>query len=133
MSGALFDDLAPMTERERREAELAETARRFGVRPTARGSDPDTSHDAARQTTPRSNATRLTALGLLAMAGDHGATDFELAAQSGLQQTSIGVRRGELVRMGYAEASGRTRQAPSGSRATVWVVTPAGERFFGHG
>jgi uncharacterized protein YdaL len=55
-----------------------------------------------------------------------GLTDFELAARSGLQQTSIGKRRGECMKAGLVEAAPATRPAPSGSLAQVWRITDAG-------
>ena len=66
------------------------------------------------------------ALACLVHAGPDGLTDFELAAMSGKAQTSIGVRRKELCRMGLVEGTTRTRPAPSGSPAAVWVATRAG-------
>ena len=53
-------------------------------------------------------------------------TDHELAAYTGIQQNSIGKRRGECVEKGLVKASGRRRPAPSGSNATVWMLTEAG-------
>ena len=88
--------------------------------PLARNSDPETSHRAAKDATPRANTHRAKALAALREAGPNGLTDFELAERTGIAQTSIGVRRKELVDAGYVKDSGRTRPAPSGSSAIVW-------------
>lgn len=58
-------------------------------------------------------------------------TDFELASQTGWQQTSIGKRRGECRDAGLieaAEVNGQPlrRPSPSGSMAQAWRLTPAG-------
>lgn len=87
--------------------------------PRARTSDPDTSHEAARYTEPRANTNRALALRVLREHPD-GLTDFELAELTGLQQTSIGKRRGELRDGGFVRDTGRRRRAPSGAMAIVW-------------
>jgi len=93
--------------------------------PNARRTDPDTSHAAAARSTTRAGADRDLVLRVLA---DHpaGLTDFELAAHAGRQQTSLGVRRGELRDSGLVESAGVTRPSPSGSAAQVWRLTAAG-------
>lgn len=91
-----------------------------GEEPTARTSDPDTSHAAARDARVRAGTHRAKALEALRAAGARGLTDFELAALTGIAQTSIGVRRKELLRAGYVEATELRRPAPSGSAAIVW-------------
>jgi hypothetical protein len=58
-------------------------------------------------------------------------TDFELAARTGWQQTSIGKRRGECRDAGLIEAAewkGQPirRPSPSGSMSQVWRLTTAG-------
>jgi len=85
-------------------------------------------HDASRC----AKGNRLLALKLLREFGAQ--TDFELAERSGLQQTSIGKRRGECCQCGLVEksmANGevRKRAAPSGSAATVWEINRAGIDF----
>ena len=93
----------------------------------ARNTDPATSHQAAEHAALKAGTHRALALRALARAAD-GLTDFELAQRTGIQQTSIGKRRGELVRMGLAESAGTTRPAPSGSPAMVWRVTARGRQ-----
>ena len=99
--------------------------------PVARRTDPETSHQAARRAAHTAATHRAVALRELVAAGHAGLTDFELAARCHSQQTSIGKRRGELVRMGLVEATSETRPAPSGAQATVWRVTEAGVREAG--
>jgi DNA-binding transcriptional ArsR family regulator len=91
-------------------------------RPVARATDPGTSWAAASMTEPRAGTNRALALRLLREHPD-GLTDFELAEMSGLQQTSIGKRRGELVDAGLAQATEQRRRAPSGAWAIVWQAT----------
>lgn len=94
--------------------------------PIARASDPITSHQAAAATAPRAGTTRARALVALAAAGHRGLTDFELAARTGLGQTSVGVRRKELRDAGLVEATDERRPSPSGTPALVWRITDPG-------
>lgn len=87
--------------------------------PTARASDPDTSHAAALRARPKAGTNRDLALRVLRQ-HPAGLTDFELADRTGVAQTSIGVRRKELVQMGLVRATTGRRPAPSGSLAIVW-------------
>lgn len=95
-----------------------------------RRADPDTSKQAAREinTGDRAQALRLHYF------CPGGLTDFELASLMKRQQTSAGKRRGELRDLGYVEATAVRRASPSGAKAIVWRITPAGEaacRSFG--
>lgn len=92
----------------------------FDVLPAARNSDPETSHQAARRARAGAFTNRTIALAALAHAGSNGLTDFELAEITGIPQTSIGVRRGELVKMGYVIKTEERRPSPSGSPSIVW-------------
>lgn len=92
--------------------------------PTARTTDPWTSHEAARRAKPKAETNRALALKALRAAGPAGLTDFQLAEVTGVQQTSIGKRRGELVKAGLVEkVPGVRRPSPSGSPAQVWRAT----------
>ena len=84
-----------------------------------RRTDPDTSHRAARTTRPNAGTNRAVALDVL-QRWPAGLTDFELAEITGLQQTSIGKRRGELRDAGLVRDTGRRRPSPSGSPSIVW-------------
>ena len=93
-----------------------------------RSSDPETSREAALSVRPTVSAHRERVLDLLTRAGRLGLTDFDLEAKTGVKQTSIGKRRGELAALGVVEPkldeSGRpvTRPAPSGRKSQVWVL-----------
>lgn len=97
-------------------------------KPLARRSDPPTSMGAAVYAMPTMAASRAKALAALTAAGPEGLTDFELEAITHVKQTSIGKRRGDLVRDDLVEALVRDgkpvrRFAPSGALAQVWVIT----------
>jgi hypothetical protein len=99
----------------------------------ARNSDPVTSHIAADRAGMKASHNRLMVLRHLIASGPM--TDFELAAVCGIQQTSIGKRRGEcrdwyLVEQHKEDGEAVTRKSPSGSPALVWGITEAGRAFF---
>lgn len=89
------------------------------MRPLARSTDPVTSHQAALFATGKAESHRVMALRVL-KAHPEGLTDFELAERTGVAQTSIGVRRKELVQMGLVVATLERRPSPSGAKAIVW-------------
>jgi hypothetical protein len=97
-----------------------------GIEPTARHSDPETSHQAAERATERAPSQRFLALSALVLAGDEGLTDFELAVWVNSNQNSIGVRRGELVKVGLVEATDKRRPSPTNSPTIVWRATANG-------
>lgn len=97
------------------------------VAPTARATDPETSHTAALRAKVTADNARGRALIELALAASVGLTDFELAARTGKAQTSIGVRRKELVTLGLVErAPLHPRPSPSGTPSIVWRCTTDG-------
>lgn len=102
-------------------------------KPTARSTDPQASHIAAARA--KLNATEGRLLALRALRDRGPLTDFELAAATGWQQTSIGKRRGECCTVGLVkklnDAGGNVvfRPSPSKSPATVWEITEAGREF----
>lgn len=97
--------------------------------PRYRRTDQVTATLAAREQTPEKLAAgKWAALDALAQHGPQ--TDHELAALTGYLQTSIGVRRGALVRQGWAVATDERRPSPSGSTCTVWRVTDDGRRVW---
>jgi hypothetical protein len=89
------------------------------AQPAFRNSDVDTCGAAATDAAQSANYSRELALATLTKHSD-GLTDFELAALTGYQQTSIGKRRGELRDRGLVIDSGLRRPAPSGSKSIVW-------------
>jgi hypothetical protein len=68
----------------------------------------------------KAGTNRALALQALLRAGVCGLTDFELSDRTGIQQTSIGKRRGELVTLGLVVPTTLTRPSPSGAPAIVW-------------
>jgi len=93
--------------------------------PRYRRTDQVTAMLASREQTPEKLAAgKWAALDALARYG--AMTDHELAAATGYVQTSIGVRRGSLVRQGWAVATDERRPSPSGSPCTVWRLTTDG-------
>jgi len=95
--------------------------------PGARATDPETSHRAAQAQTPaKLTAGQRAALQALAVAGEGGLTDFELAERTDRKQTSIGVRRGELVKAGLVSATDVVRPSDTQSDAMVWRITDLG-------
>lgn len=89
--------------------------------------DPDTAIQAAISNRVRRGTHRFKALELLASAS---LTDFELAERSGIQPTSIGKRRKELVELGFVEYAGFNRPSPTGVAAMVWRTTSKGFAFW---
>lgn len=101
--------------------------------PAVRRTDPETCETAAKIAGMRASFNRLRVLALLI---DGPLTDFELAAKTGVQQTSIGKRRGECKNHDLVEAlrddSGEvvTRPSPTNSPSTVWAITAKGREFY---
>ena len=98
----------------------------------ARATDPVTSHEAARRQTPaKVRSEHRLVLQLLAKGP---MTDFDLASLASIElkrtvkSVSLGVRRGELVRMGLVRNSGTFGVSDTGSRAIRWAITDAGRK-----
>jgi DNA-binding MarR family transcriptional regulator len=101
--------------------------------PTARSTDPLTSHEAAHDTSFKASKHRILAIMALHRFGP--LTDYELADRTGLQQNSIGKRRKDCQDAGlvtfYRDADGNKikRLAPSKSKCLVWMLTDAGVAY----
>jgi hypothetical protein len=101
--------------------------------PLARYSDPETSHEAAGAAAFKASDHRIKAMTTLLQYGPM--TDFELAAMTGIQQTSIGKRRKDCQDAGFIDfltdekGSKVKRKTPSGSNAIVWQLTKAGQQY----
>jgi hypothetical protein len=101
--------------------------------PTSRNGDRMTSHEAATRAGMRASEGRMLVLLNLTVKP---MTDFELAAETGWQQTSIGKRRHECLMNSLVERAldGRgeevRRPSPSGSPALVWAITQAGREYY---
>lgn len=93
--------------------------------PTARNTDPETSHRASERVKRFSINDRRHVL-IVHSHHPAGLTDFELAKLCDRQQTSVGKRRGELCWDGMIETTNERRPAPSGSPAIVWRITTRG-------
>ena len=107
---------------------------RLAQPPTARATDPETSHEAAKDAVFNQTMNQLNVMLVLHKFGP--LTDFELADHMGKQQNSIGKRRLECLRAGYVEAATyfvcgdkMKRPTKSGSKAQVWRLTPIGKEF----
>lgn len=101
--------------------------------PGTRATDPVTSHEAEAKVRPHASEGRRLVLSALYLGP---LTDFELAAGTGWQQTSIGKRRGECVALGWVDAvtapdgTKCKRPSPSGSPAIVWAITASGREAY---
>lgn len=90
---------------------------------------PDTVHAEARAIGSALRDTQWRVLDTLVKAGRAGLIDHEHKERNDMGQTSAGVRRGELVKLGLVEYAGHMRQVDGGkgSRARVWRVTTRGQ------
>lgn len=93
--------------------------------PSVRVNDPDTCQEPSEF---RMSKGRLLALAAH-VSHPEGLTDFELAALTDTAQTSIGVRRKELVQAGLVIATLERRPSPSGAKSIVWRITSQGVGF----
>lgn len=99
----------------------------------ARTSDPDTSHAAGQSIS--SERRRQVHQHILDVLAAHGpCTDFDLARLVAplvgypIKQTSVGVRRKELVRLGLVADSGQRGSSDTGATAIRWQITTAGRK-----
>lgn len=97
----------------------------FASPPRARPSDPSTSHAAAASMQSIARAQQQDLARALASAPD-GLTCDEADERLGWRATSAGRRMGELVRLGSAVATDRTRRTRSGRMAAVYVASARG-------
>lgn len=100
---------------------------------TARRTDPATSHAAGASIS--SERRRQVHQHILDVLATHGpCTDFDLARLVGplvgypIKQTSVGVRRKELVRLGLVADSGTRGSSDTGATAIRWQITTAGRK-----
>ena len=102
------------------------------VQPSARVSDPVTSHMAAAAQTPAKvrSEHRL----ILELLQWEPLSDFDLAQRASqalgrtVKQTSLGVRRGELTKLGLVTDSGLKGTSDTGAKCIRWVLTPDGQK-----
>lgn len=88
-----------------------------------------TSAKAAGAIFPRTGTLRRRVLDAVGAAGEHGATDDDLLASTGLPPNTLRPRRWELVSGGWVVDSGRKRPTASGQDAVVWVVSRLGRAY----
>ena len=93
----------------------------------ARIGDPDTSHLAAEDITPRIRILQAAVLSFAASCRPFGFTDPALSAHFDTHSSTYRTRRAELVAMGMIEDSGeRTCIGVSGRKHAVWRITNRG-------
>ena len=92
----------------------------------ARRGDPDTSRDAARETSKRLRKLHREVLQFAFERGT-GFTDDQLSAFFGTHSSTYRTRRAELTARGYFEDTGE-RVGEIGRRHIVWALTAAGRR-----
>jgi hypothetical protein len=103
----------------------------FNVREAVRATDPVTSLMAAEKIAPHVSTGRMLAL-KCHYEHPEGLDDFQLSELTGIKQTSVGKRRGELERMGYVE-KGERRVGPSKLTNSIvysYRITRAGISFY---
>ena len=87
----------------------------------ARNSDPDTSHNAAKDVKPHIREIQAIVLGCLNAHPD-GLTDEEVQRKTGLYGSTQRGRRSELCDMGAVEWAGTKRNTSRGKPSMVWRV-----------
>lgn len=90
----------------------------------ARPSDPETSFAAARLTDRQGGMRRV--LTFLAAHSERAFTDHQIAEYVGMDKGSAAVRRKDLRNLGYVEFADEFGVTPTGAKARMWRVTPAG-------
>lgn len=91
-----------------------------------RSSDPDTSRKGAIDAYPRTNSQRWKALIEIAKSGDVGLTYAEVELKTDVND--VWKRLSELRDGGWIKESGERVVKGTGSLATIWKLTPKGER-----
>ena len=95
----------------------------YPYHPGSKGPD-GTSQQAAVNLAPRVAGMRRKVLEAIAEHGN--VTVLELVERTGIDRWSVQPRVSELRRMGLVESTGERRANPSGQRAAVQRLTPAG-------
>ena len=86
----------------------------------ARGSDPQTSHDAAARVIDFAHGHYALILGALGLHRETGGTIYELAGWTGLTHVQVARRTAELHDAGRAAPADETRPGPSKRGCRVW-------------
>jgi len=98
----------------------------FGPMAHARRGNPDTSHEAAEEITPRIRQLQLDVLRFAALNGARGFTDVELSDYFDVRSSTYRTRRSELVALGLIADSGKRVGEGRGRRHAVWRITDDG-------
>lgn len=101
----------------------------FPLAPRARGSDPETSHEAAKRVIDFAHGHYALILGSLKVSGP--GTIYHLAERTGLTHVQVARRNAELHDAGWIEPTGVNEASPSGRPCRVWrlVSLPNAERL----
>ncbi len=83
-----------------------------------------TEFEAASLVQPKTGTQRMRVLEALVLASN-GLTDVEVAATTGIYLYSAAPRRVELMKGGWVEDSGQTRDTGHGGHGIVWTLTAA--------
>lgn len=86
----------------------------------ARGSDPETSHEAAGRIKDFAGGHYALVLGSIGLHGPQ--TIYELASSTRLSHVQVARRTAELHDAGRIKPSGATRKSPSGRQCRVWEL-----------
>jgi hypothetical protein len=103
----------------------------FGPMAQARRGNPDTSHEAAEEVTPRIRQLQADVLKFAAKCGYRGFTDIDLNDYFDSGSSTYRTRRSELVALGFVADTGRRVGSGKGRRHAVWRITPEGQARVG--
>lgn len=92
----------------------------FAARQRARRTDPETSHEAAREVVTFAHDHHAKILGSLVTQG--AGTIYELAARTGLDHVAVARRLPELEEFKVARPTEIKRVGPTGRQCRVWVA-----------
>lgn len=93
-------------------------------RPTARTTDPETSH-LAKHDTKRGGAQTMQLVVAALLAHPDGLTDFEISGLIERDKGSTAKRRLDALRLGLIHPTALTRPTATGSQSVVWQATQA--------
>lgn len=92
------------------------------IGPSARSTDPQTSHEAAEFVRPKAGTQRARVMDHLIGVGQNGTTDERAIEDTGMNPSSYRGRRADLVQLGLVEQCGFSTNS-SGCKAIVWRIT----------
>lgn len=95
--------------------------------PSARKSDPITSHEAAKKIKPKSR--RSTILRTMLDSGRYGDTSFDIADDLGIDRDSVSPHMKPLLRLNLVYRSGTRKNHKTGNDCDTYFLTPAGRNL----